>query len=84
MSGRAGSAAAHGGDAPDGDELANQLALRPAADVPLVPRTQRLLRGDVAPGTTRRRGCGVCRPCLFFPQRLVRLAATRTSVERRA
>jgi hypothetical protein len=47
----------------------NQLA---EVDAPLVPATRKLLRRKAAKGETRRRGCGVCRACLFAPHRQAR------------
>ena len=51
----------------------NQLALV-AADAPLLPPSARLLSSRLKAGVTRRQGCGVCRSCLFFPNRLACLA----------
>ena len=61
----------------DGDEddmlQPNQLALVPS-DAPLLPPSARLLSTRLKAGVTRRQGCGVCRSCLFFPNRLACLA----------
>jgi hypothetical protein len=57
---------------PEEEEVAhNQLALRADDDAPLLSPTQALSR-RVSAGTTRRRGCGVCRACLFMPHRKAR------------
>ena len=50
----------------------NQLAL--VADGPLLPPSERLLSSRLKAGETRRQGCGVCRTCLFYPNRLACLA----------
>ena len=51
----------------------NQLAQVPS-DAPLLPPSARLLNSRLKAGVTRRQGCGVCRSCLFFPNRLACLA----------
>jgi hypothetical protein len=58
---------------------ANQLALV-VADAPLLPPSARLLTRDVRAGVKRRRGCGVCRACLFFANRMACLA-TQTEAQ---
>ncbi len=68
---------------------ANQLALvqhADAADERLIEPAERNLRRRVAAGTTRRRGCGVCRNCLFAPKqaRSFSSLSTGTSVLRRS
>lgn len=65
--------------AEDDAPQANQLALV-VADAPLLPPSARLLSSDVRAGVKRRRGCGVCRACLFFPNRMACLA-TQTEAQ---
>lgn len=67
-------AAGHASDSAEDDApQPNQLALV-AADAPLLPPSARLLNRRLKAGTTRRQGCGVCRSCLFFPNRKACLA----------
>jgi hypothetical protein len=60
----------------DGEELLahNQLALR-ADDADALVSPTKALSSRVAAGTTRRRGCGVCRACVFMPHRKARRGA---------